>query len=271
MAGSVSPKHPSEYKAMRPEKSLIICTLPRSGSYMLCDGLTQTEAIGYTAEYFSIAHRTYYDRLIGAQRAADYNIVFDYILRMGTTSNGVFSAKILYHQLATLKENFSRSNSYMDLRPMQIIDRLVANPHYIYLVRRDKLRQAISYHRAIHTGIWWEFNESKTKDAPGLVYDHAALVFWIKVMTAWEAAWVRELAQLGRPLLTLDYNEIVADYGGAMARVHDLLGLRIDPKVLEIRPLLKKQSDASTDEWVERFKRTEAELLIRSEKPLVYA
>jgi LPS sulfotransferase NodH len=226
---------------------------------MLCDGILQTEAMGYPAEYFSVAHATYYKRLIGTERARDYNIVFDYILRLGVTPNGVFSAKILFHQLATVGENFSRSNSYLDLRPMQIIDRLAVDPHYVYLVRRDKLRQAISYYRAIQSGIWWEFEGGRRRESPKLPYDHAIISFWVQVMTGWETAWVNELAQLERPLLELDYDDVIADYSGAMAQVHDLLGLPVGPNVSNIRPKLQKQSDGTTDEWVERFKQIESD------------
>jgi trehalose 2-sulfotransferase len=144
----------------RPLHSCVICTLLRSGSYLLCDLLSQTDYLGYPAEYYDVANRSFYNRLIGREKARDYNIVFDYAMRIGTTPNGMFGVKVLWHQLHSLKQNFLRCGSYPDWQPTEIIHRLLPSPRYIHLIRRDKLRQAICYCRAIDTGIWFSFADA---------------------------------------------------------------------------------------------------------------
>jgi trehalose 2-sulfotransferase len=239
---------------MRPERSLVICTLPRSGSYMLCDGLTQTEKLGYAAEYYSAAHRLFYERLVGKDKAQNYDIVFDYIMRMGTTPNGVFAVKVLFHQLVTLRENFDRCSFYPDIAPLQLLDRLLPNPCYLHLIRRDKLRQAISYHRAISSGVWWRFDASQTRaEATRPEFNQRAIAHWLHTMTVWEKGWAEMLRHVRGPVLTLYYDDVVADYAGAMRKVHELVGIPPDPGIDAIRPALRKQSDGTTEDWVRRF------------------
>ena len=250
---------------MRPEKSLIICTLPRSGSYLLCDGLSQTGRLGLAAEYYSEENDLFYERLLGPAKAKNYDIVFDTAMRIGMTDNGVFSVKILFHHLAEMKQRFTASGSYLDLSPIEIIDRLLPDPHYVHLVRRDKLRQAISYHRAIASGIWWRFDERQSRQEVTLPqYDHAAIRHWLRVMEQWEAAWPRLLQGLGRKVLTLYYDEVVDDYTGALRKVHDLLGIEPAPGLAAIQPELKKQSGATTEMWLTRFEAEEARLDTRA-------
>jgi LPS sulfotransferase NodH len=244
----------------RPLRSYVICTLPRSGSYLLCDLLSQTDYLGYPAEYYDDANRSYYNRLIGTEKARDYNIVFDYAMRIGMTPNGMFGAKVLWHQLHHLKQGFLRCGSYTDWQPTDIIHRLLPAPRYIHLIRRDKLRQAISYCRAMDTGIWFSFADGAAP-APGrrAQYDAARIAYWLRTMRAWEQAWEREFARLGAPLLTLCFEDFVADPISTVVRVHDFLDTPVSVDLDRLRPQLAKQSGAESEAWARRYLQEHAE------------
>jgi LPS sulfotransferase NodH len=238
----------------RPLGSYVICTLPRSGSYLLCDLLSQTDYLGYPAEYYDDANRSYYNRLIGTEKARDYNIVFDYAMRIGTTPNGMFGAKVLWHQLHHLKQAFLRCGSYADWQPTDIIHRLLPAPRYIHLIRRDKLRQAISYCRAMDTGIWFSFADS-TPATPGrrAEYDATRIAYWLSTMQAWEQAWEREFARIGATVLTLYYEDFVADPIGTVVQVHNFLDMPISVILERLRPQLARQSGAESEAWARRY------------------
>jgi LPS sulfotransferase NodH len=238
----------------RPSRSYVICTLPRSGSYLLCDLLSQTDYLGYPAEYYDDANRSYYDRLIGAEKARDYNIVFDYAMRIGATPNGMFGAKVLWHQLQHLKQAFQRCGSYTDWQPTEIIHRLLPAPRYIHLIRRDKLRQAVSYCRAMDTGIWFSL-AGNTPTAAGrpAEYDARRIEYWLHAMQQWERSWVHEFARIGATVLTLYYEDLVADPLGAVVQVHRFLDTPVTVDLQRLKPRLARQSGAESATWARRY------------------
>jgi LPS sulfotransferase NodH len=234
----------------RPLGSYVICTLPRSGSYLL----SQTDYLGCPAEYYDDANRSYYNRLIGTEKARDYNIVFDYAMRIGTTPNGMFGAKVLWHQLHHLKQGFLRCGSYADWQPSDIIHRLLPAPRYIHLIRRDKLRQTISYCRAMDTGIWFSFADS-TPATPGrrAEYDATRIAYWLCMMQAWEQAWEREFARIAATVLTLYYEDLVADPIGTVVQIHNFLDMPVSVVLERLRPQLARQSGAESEAWARRY------------------
>ena len=244
----------------RPLRSCVICTLPRSGSYLLSDLMSQTNTLGYPAEYYDDATRSYYNRLIGQEKARDYNIVFDYGMRIGTSPNGMFGLKLLWHQLYPMQQNFLRCGSYLDWPPMDIVHRLLPAPRYIHLIRRDKLRQAISYCRAMDTGIWFTFADG-AQPMPGrrAEYDAQRIEYWLRTMEAWEQAWVHELTRIGARVLTLYYEDFVTDQIATLAEVHRFLDMPVPPDLASLRPQLAKQSGAESEAWARRYQSEQAE------------
>jgi LPS sulfotransferase NodH len=62
--------------------------------------------------------------------------------------------------VALVETELPALRQFPDWQPTEIIHRLLPSPRYIHLIRRDKLRQAISYCRAIDTGIWFSFADA---------------------------------------------------------------------------------------------------------------
>jgi LPS sulfotransferase NodH len=153
-----------------------------------------------------------------------------------------------------LRQNYNRSGLYPGEPPLTLLDRLLPRPHYVHLIRRDKLRQAISYHRAIGSGHWWhQESDAPRASLPEVRYDFVAISRWLHAMTTWEDAWRRMLEHVNGPVLTLYYDEVVRDYADSLARVHVLMGMPPGPELALIRPSLKRQSDGTTEDWARRF------------------
>src|SRR5215831_13215213 len=77
---------------LKPEKSLLICTLPRSGSWLLADAIERTGIAGRPREFFEPA---VFEHAPGSPGAAE-QVARAY--RKGTTDNGVFAAKLHWRQ-----------------------------------------------------------------------------------------------------------------------------------------------------------------------------
>ena len=104
------------------------------------------------------------------------------------------------------------------------------------------------------SGVWWRFEERATKEETSLPqYDHAAIRYWLDYMNAREADWTALLAVLDRPVLTLQYDALVADFAGTIGAICDFARVGRAHAAGGIRSEMKKQSDATTTHWVQRF------------------
>lgn len=81
-----------------PRISLFIATAPRSGSWLLADGLRGL-AIAGCPEYLRVDLEEYYRRQWGLAESAPYRAFLNRLIMAGTTANGVFSVKVDWFQL----------------------------------------------------------------------------------------------------------------------------------------------------------------------------
>ena len=88
-------------------RSYIICTNPRSGSWLLSDGLSSTARAGHPREWFNVNQertiRSDWDARNRGRMAFTHYV--RHILERGTTGNGVFGLKLHYYQLCLLVRN----------------------------------------------------------------------------------------------------------------------------------------------------------------------
>src|SRR5919201_517480 len=136
--------------------SYVVCATPRSGSSFLCEVLSSTGVAGRPEDYFWnlpfwSAHWGLTDFPGFAQR----------LLHEGTTANGVFGSKLMWDQLDDVGKQFATLLSLGDAGPPEVLAAAFPNLHYIWLTRRDKLRQGISYSRAMETKVWRSTDVSK--------------------------------------------------------------------------------------------------------------
>src|SRR4051812_40994185 len=170
-----------------PRVSYLVCATPRSGSTLLCRALAQTGVAGIPEEYFEARSdtgrpappRDYFtgaegidlDALLGTEQplpaAPAYSSldgVDDYAdhvaaaLERGTTANGVFGAKVMWGHLS----DFS---ALAGGAPPELFNRLFGRPRYVWVSRRDRVRQAVSLWKAIQTQAWAADSEGAARAA----------------------------------------------------------------------------------------------------------
>src|SRR3712207_231070 len=150
-----------------PESVYLVCATPRSGSTLLCRALGATGVAGHPEEYFEArpdtgrpaAGRDYFtgatgidlDELLGRDlpqpEAPEYSSLegidnySEHVARSlerGTTPNGVFGAKIMWGHVADFA-------ALAGGEPPQLFeDAFGAPPRYVWVSRRDRVRQAVS-------------------------------------------------------------------------------------------------------------------------------
>lgn len=234
-------------------KTLLICSLPRSGSNLLAETLVSTLLCGLPLEYFNSEYESEFrDQWSLPSRAS----VQDYqgeVLSRTTTPNGVFGLKIHWHQLSNLLMRVFPDRTLQE--SLRELPYLFPNIHYIYLSRRDKVRQAVSYARALQTNIWWRING--IRDPKELCIEPrfnpekiAALVGELKT---YEASWESFFQQTGATPLRLTYEDLVPHKAveSVMAFLGDSTSLGEIPS-----PRLQRQADQISEEWVLMFQRS---------------
>ncbi len=121
-----------------PTAAFVVCSVPRSGSSLLCELLALTGLAGAPSEFFDHGLMNQFSAVWGTGTFGDYMAA---LLSKKTSPNGVFGVKTHHHQL----EYALRHTDFIDALP---------NPRFIYIKRHDHLRQAVSWMRAEQTGLW---------------------------------------------------------------------------------------------------------------------
>ena len=141
-------KFDHEFKGdINPIVSYMVCSIPRSGSSLLCELLCATGRAGAPTEFFDA---TLMKEFSTAWQVESFEQYLDALLRKKTSPNGVFGVKVHYGQ-------------FIDAFGDADVTGLFPNLRFIYIRRQDHVRQAVSYARAEQTGQWAADHPSRTE------------------------------------------------------------------------------------------------------------
>jgi LPS sulfotransferase NodH len=242
-----------------PAVTYIIYTNPRSGSWLLCEGLSSTSLAGYPREWFNILE----ERLHRARWCMDHSTDLSYpvypdILRSKSTSrNGISGIKLHYYQFAHLPRRMEGIKCFNGLTAAQIIAKLFPSVKYAWLKRRDKVRQAISLLIASRTNEWWNFegaapgkNEGGATD---IEFNPQGIARRQQALIANDAKWQSYFAESQLDPQVIDYEDLVANYADTVTSVLTWLGVPNAVGVPIPPSRLKRQADARNEEWLARY------------------
>ena len=178
---------------------------------------------------------------------------------IGTTANGVFGAKLMWNQLPDLEQHSAALPEFAGLTGSELLQRLFDDPRYVWMRRRDKVRQAISLWRALQTRAWRL--EHPKADGEGLVlrYSFDGIEHLRRRLDADDEAWGRFFVHHAIDPLELVYEtDVTPDPAGAVARVHRFIGVAL-PRGWAPAARTKRQADELSDEWHAAYQREAAE------------
>ena len=243
--------------------SYFISTAPRTGGFLLAEALESTRIAGRPREYFDKVFQQNWSDGVGVASDAEY---FEQALAAGTTPNGVFGAKVLWHQFEHLlvKLRLIQGNGLSDL---ELLRRTFPELRYVFLTRRDKIRQAISYDRAIRSGVWWSISAHSDQQSPTPPFVFENIDDWVTRLTEFESNWRRHFKRIGVEPFEVTYEDLAEDYESTVHAVLRYLNLPDSEKCTVAPPRLRKQADAITEEWVEPLLRTQINALQATPHP----
>ena len=224
--------HALNYRG-KPEQAYFVCSTPRCGSSFLCEALCLTNLAGVPTEYFDAETR---DGFLSTWKVSQGDYIST-LLNKKTTPNGVFGCKTHFHQY---KETFG-----VDALPS-----LAKSTRYIWLSRRDLIRQAVSYWKAIETNQWAATHHC-TNDSPRFDFEQIDRLH--QQIRYEQEQWQRFFERHQIKPLMLTYEEIIGRIPSAVQECFRFLGLAPTPLPESYALTLTRQADELSEEWVRRY------------------
>lgn len=243
---------------MKPEKSYRIWFTQRNGSTLLCKGLEQTGIAGKPGEYFNLMEAK---TLCEKYNVTQYEALKIKIWELGTSNNGVFGIK---HSWFT-----SRSGKIMDefktlkniplkakMNEEELLQDLFPNCKHIFLTRRNKVRQAVSWWKAINDQVWHIEKDDQHRNEASFYekhYDFDALNHLFKEANLRECAIQEYFATNNITPLTFVYEDFIKNFEDTLKIIIDYLEIphtRINYKEMYYGKTANEQSE----KWVQRFR-----------------
>jgi LPS sulfotransferase NodH len=120
----------------------------------------------------------------------------------------------------------------------------------IQLRRRDRTAHAISYARALLSGIWRK--EQEPDDRPEPEYSPNAMARALRMIDDQEETWSAMFSDLRVEPQVLWYEDVLADPADTVRVVVEHLGVGLDPAAAVAVPAIERQSQAGARAWAEQ-------------------
>jgi trehalose 2-sulfotransferase len=224
-----------------PTVSYAVCALPRSGSSLLCELLFSTGCGGAPGEFFDPAMMK---RFRERWRTESFGGYLAALRARKTGPNGVFGFKTHFFQLEAAFPGGALEEAFPRLR-------------YVYISRGDRLRQAISWARALQTHKWASEHEVRVRHPE--VFRRPQIDKLIAGIEERERRWEGFFTERGVEPLRVTYEQLVAASRQTVAVVLEHVGVDEAAAVHVGTPTLRRQSDELTEEWVRLYRDKGAE------------
>ncbi len=251
---------------MQPERSYTLWFTQRVGSTLLAQALEDTGVAGRPREWLNAASVAEVMNKHGAATAEELR---DRLWRVATTSNAVLGIKYgmvpkLHEELIDLMASVTGESAPEGSdRSWRAWIAFFPNCRHCFLTRRDKVRLAVSWWRAIKSQGWHRPNRPDTsvgvvvepKPSGSLIdeYDFHAIRHLFRECSAREDAIRRQLEAWAIEPLTIVYEDLVARFEATVRSVLEFVRAP-NARALTIRqPAFEPLADEINDAWYERF------------------
>lgn len=244
---------------MEPKLCYTIWFSQRNGSSLLCEGLKSTGLAGKPEEYF---HMPESDDLLSYYGVDSYEAFQQKLWKEGTTPNGIFGVKVnaprkendpIIEELRKVPglKNPGQANHF------EVWQNLLPNTKHLFITRRNKIRQAVSWWKAIVSQTWHrpqgvlrQYNPADIRDR----YDFAAIRHLLFETTLREARIQDMLNQARASSFTIVYEDFIQSYEETIRSVVKYLGVEEETFPVAT-PYYQQLADDLSDEWTERFRK----------------
>lgn len=242
------------HKLRYPQRSYVICAVPRSGSNLLGDGLATTQRAGRPKQYFLPEFEGRYSMRYRLDPAKNYLQYVCGVISMTQTRNNVFGFKLMSFYFDEFLRRLRATGEFGDQpsTDLSLLNAVFSRLRFIHLIRRDKLRQAISRARAMQTGVWKIAGSVQPTGEPQ--FDAQLIARCLRDGEREEAIWSRFFRDPALAQLTVEYESLCESYGASLRRVLGFVGAGSVPEEMISAPQTIRQGDEISDEWYARYR-----------------
>jgi len=236
-----------------PRRCYVVCAVPRSGSNLLTDGLHATRQAGRPKQFFFAKFEADYGAKHGLDPAKDYAGYVRGIISAKTTSNEVFGFKLMSWYLDDFLSRLRATRAFGDAGTgdLKLLRNAFPRLQFVHVVRRHKLRQALSKARAVQTGLW-KVQKGKTIQREPQ-FDAELIEQCLKEGERQESIWQCFFQQIGIDPFRVEYEKLCQDYEGTVRAVLDFLRISLPRRTRIGPPATIRQADEISRAWEERF------------------
>lgn len=229
----------------------------RNGSTLLSLALERTGVAGKPKELFNIAE----DETMCSHYSVDsFDELRETLWSHGSTSNGIMAVKNClytshYAKIVSELKELKQKSGATGIDNHMIWEELFPNCKHIFMTRRNKLRQSVSWWKAINDGVWHRKKAEETADENDLVdkYNANALNRLLLETVLRECSIQDYFSKYNIKPFTIVYEDFVMDYELTIRRVLDFIDIDHSAMQIEAPPLFKTATDFS-EAWVYQFR-----------------
>jgi trehalose 2-sulfotransferase len=237
---------------MKPRISYTIWFSQRTGSTLLTKALEATAMAGKPGEWFNCT-----PNLLNEFHLGDYAEIQKHLWKLGSTDNGVWGIKHSFyepHFSQIIDEIRKFPGCFKETSRPALWEAAFPNHRHIFMSRRNKVRLAVSWWRAIQSQEWhllpgqshkeMDLSNGYSFDAINHLYNECSLR---------EAGIQEFFAEGGIVPLNIYYEDFVQQYEETIRTV--LRYLDLDDRSISVpEPSLAKTADEGSEEWVQRYR-----------------
>jgi LPS sulfotransferase NodH len=237
----------------------VVAGAPRTGSTLLVEALASTRRAGRPDEFFDIhpENEANWAKRYKVPPGANY---IDHMEAATRTPNGVFGFKLHWHQMPAIERRLLEAPpgaKPVVRRPiLEMLRERFPGILFIWLVRRNKVAQAISYYRADLENIWRYWNDNRRTVTPSGkkgVYNRTEIERFLRLVNNMDAGWLGFFKENKVPAQVIFYEDLVQSYEQNVHRALNFLGVPVDGLALSSPPL-RRQANSESEDWEQRFR-----------------
>ena len=169
------------------------------------------------------------------------------------TSNEVFGFKLLVWYLQDFLRRLRETEAFGEksATDLEILRNAFPRLEFVQIVRRNKVRQAISRARAGQTGLWKLYDDRKAMGEAA--FDAKLIKSCLTEATIHERMWKDFFDSIGVEPFRVEYEQLCENYETTLASVLDYLRISLPRGTRLGPPRTVRQADEISAEWEERF------------------
>ena len=240
-----------------PNRSVVICSHPRSGSTLLGEAIHAAGGLGCPLEYLHRGFRPYFTRRWQADDLVSYVRALH---RFRTDTSGVLSIKLFWRDVEELAVE-ARPDAPIVRREVVVeapalshlfglLRTILPNPTFVYLTRQDRVRQAVSAYMAAETSVFRAFSrEDDDRCSRRVEYRYDGILRQLAAADYGNARWRQFFAANGIEPHRIEFESLASAYQPTIGALLAHLGRPGTPPA----PRLLRQATALSETFMRRF------------------